>query len=142
MEKSLVLVKPDAVERGLSGAILARIERDGLKLIGLKMLQMTRALAERHYAVHAEKPFFPSLVSYITSGPIVAAVFEGEDAINRIRNIMGKTDPLKAEPGTIRRDFGLDIEKNAIHGSDSVATAETEIALFFAGMEMVSYQRK
>jgi len=142
MEKSLVLVKPDAVERGLSGAILARIERDGLKLIGLKMLQMTRALAERHYAVHAEKPFFPRLVSYITSGKVVAAVFEGEDAINRIRNTMGKTDPAKAEPGTIRRDFGLDIEKNAIHGSDSVATAETEIALFFAGMEMVSYERK
>ena len=142
MEKSLVLVKPDAVERGLSGAVLARIEKEGLKLIALKMIQMSRALAERHYAVHNGKPFFPGLINYITSGPIVAAIFEGDDAINRIRNIMGKTDPAKAEPGTIRRDFGLDIEKNVIHGSDSAKTAAIEIALFFAGMETVSYQRK
>jgi len=142
MEKSLVLVKPDAVERGLSGAVLARIEKEGLKLIALKMIQMSRALAERHYAVHNGKPFFPGLINYITSGPIVAAIFEGDDAINRIRNIMGKTDPAKAEPGTIRRDFGLDIEKNVIHGSDSAETAAIEIALFFAGMETVSYQRK
>lgn len=142
MERSLVLVKPDAVGRGLSGAILARIEKDGLKLMGLKMLLMTKTLAERHYAVHADKPFFPGLVIYITSGPIVAAVFEGEDAVNRIRTIMGKTDPVRADPGTIRRDFGLDIEKNAVHGSDSAETAAKEIALFFAGMELVSYQRK
>jgi nucleoside-diphosphate kinase len=142
MEKSLVLVKPDAVERGLSGAVLARIEKEGLKLIALKMIQMSRALAERHYAVHNGKPFFPGLINYITSGPIVAAIFEGDDGINRIRNIMGKTDPAKAEPGTIRRDFGLDIEKNVIHGSDSAETAAIEIALFFAGMETVSYQRK
>ena len=142
MEKSLVLVKPDAVERGLSGAILARIEKEGLKLVALKMLLMSRALAERHYAVHFGKPFFPGLINYITSGPIVAAVFEGDDAISRIRNVMGKTDPAKAEPGTIRRDFGLDIEKNAIHGSDSAENAVGEIALFFAGMDAVSYQRK
>ncbi len=142
MEKSLVLVKPDAVERGFSGAILGRIEKDGLKLVGLKMLQMSKALAERHYAVHADKPFFPGLVSYITSGPIVAAVFEGDNAIARIRAIMGKTDPAKADPGTIRRDFGIDIEKNAVHGSDAPETAEKEIALFFAGMETVNYQRK
>jgi len=142
MEKSLVLVKPDAVERGFSAAILARIEKDGLKLVALKMLQMSRTLAERHYAVHQDKPFFPGLINYITSGPIVAAVFEGDDAVNRIRNIMGKTDPAKAEAGTIRRDFGLDIEKNAIHGSDSAETAAVEIALYFAGMEVVSYQRK
>jgi len=142
MEKSLVLVKPDAVERGFSAAILARIEKDGLKLVALKMLQMSRTLAERHYAVHKDKPFFPGLINYITSGPIVAAVFEGDDAVNRIRNIMGKTDPAKAETGTIRRDFGLDIEKNAIHGSDSAETAAVEIALYFAGMETVGYQRK
>jgi nucleoside-diphosphate kinase len=142
MEKSLVLVKPDAVERGFSGAILAHIEKDGLKLVALKMLQMSRALAERHYAVHKDRAFFPGLINYITSGPIVAAVFEGDDAINRIRNIMGKTDPAKAEAGTIRRDFGLDIEKNAIHGSDSTETSAVEIALYFAGMETVSYPRK
>lgn len=142
MEKSLVLVKPDAVERGLSAEILARIENNGLKLVALKMLQMSRALAERHYAVHEGKSFFPGLINYITSGPIVAAVFEGDDAINRIRNIMGKTDPAKAEPGTIRRDFGIDIEKNATHASDSPETAAVEIALYFAGMDTVSYQRK
>jgi len=142
MERSLVLVKPDAVERGLSGQIIGRIEKQGLKLIAMKMIQMSRTLAERHYAVHNGKPFFAGLINYITSGPVVAAVFEGDDAINRIRTVMGKTDPAKADPGTIRRDFGLDIEKNAIHGSDSVETAQVEIALFFAGMEMTSYQRK
>jgi nucleoside-diphosphate kinase len=142
MEKSLVLVKPDAVERGFSGAIIARIEKNGLKLVALKMLQMSRALAERPSAVHIGKPFFPGLIDYITSGPIVAAVFEGEDAINRIRKIMGKTDPAKAEAGTIRKDFGIDIEKNAVHGSDSPETAAVEIALYFAGMETVRYQRK
>ncbi len=142
MERSLVLVKPDAVERGLSGEIIARIEKQGLKLIAMKMIQMSRALAERHYAVHNGKAFFAGLINYITSGPIVAAVFEGDDAINRIRTVMGKTEPSKADPGTIRRDVGIDIEKNAIHGSDSPETAQVEIALFFAGMETVSYQRK
>jgi len=142
MEKSLVLVKPDAVERGLSAEILARIEKNGLKLVALKMLQMSRALAGTHYAVHYGKPFFPGLIDYITSGPIVAAVFEGEDAVSRIRAIMGKTDPAKAEAGTIRRDFGIDIEKNATHASDSPETAAVEIALYFAGMETVTYQRK
>ena len=142
MERSLVLVKPDAVERGHGAEILARIEKSGLKLIALKMLQMSRRLAERHYAVHKDKAFFPGLIDYITSGPIVAAVFEGEDAVSKIRNIMGKTDPAKADAGTIRKDFGIDIEKNAIHGSDSAETAQMEIALYFAGMDEVSYTRK
>ena len=139
MEQSLVLVKPDAVKRGLSGAILARLEGQGLKLIGLKMLHMGNKLAERHYAVHRDKPFFPGLIAYITSGPIVAAVFEGEGAVNRIRQAMGATNPSKAEPGTIRRDFGLDLEQNAVHGSDAPDTAKKEIELFFSGSELVDY---
>ncbi len=132
MEKSLVLIKPDAVQRGLTGAIIARLEGRGLKLVALRMLHLDAALARRHYAVHRDKPFFEGLVKYITSGPIVAAVFEGEGAIELIRKTMGATDPAKAEAGTIRADFGLDIERNAIHGSDSLKTAEQEIKLFFA----------
>ena len=141
MEKSLVLVKPDGVERGLSGAILARLEEQGLKLVALRMLHIDRNLAQQHYAVHKDKPFFNGLVDYITSGPVVAAVFEGEDAINRIRKIMGSTDPAKAEKGTIRGDFGLDIEHNTVHGSDAVATAEKEIRLFFTENYIFSYKR-
>ena len=136
MERSLVLVKPDAVQRNLNGAILARFEKEGLTLVALKMLQMDRALAERHYAVHKEKPFFKGLVDYITSGPIVAAVFQGDDAIARIRKIMGATNPAKAEKGTIRADFGIDIEHNAVHGSDAPETAKKEISLYFTENEI------
>ena len=142
MERSLILVKPDAVERGFSGAIVGRLESAGLKLVALKMLRMDQALAERHYAPHKEKPFFKGLISFITSGPIVAAVFEGEDAVRRIRTVMGATDPAKAEAGSIRKDFGLDIERNAVHGSDSVKTAEQEVALFFKDSEILGYARK
>jgi nucleoside-diphosphate kinase len=142
MQRSLVLIKPDAVERELSGAILSRLEETGLRLSGLKMLYMDKMLAQKHYAVHKDKPFFPGLVSYITSGPIVAAVFEGETAVADIRKAIGSTDPAKAEAGTIRADFGLDIERNVIHGSDSAAIAETEIRLFFTEDEIYSYQRK
>lgn len=142
MERSLILVKPDAVERGFSGAIVGRLESAGLKLVALKMLRMDQALAERHYAPHKEKPFFKGLISFITSGPIVAAVFEGEDAVRRIRTVMGSTDPAKAEAGSIRKDFGLDIERNAVHGSDSVKTAEQEVALFFKDSEILGYTRK
>jgi nucleoside-diphosphate kinase len=137
MEKSLILIKPDATQRHLSGAILAKLEAAGLNLVALKMLRMDKQLAERHYAVHKEKPFFPGLVAYITSGPIVAAVFGGDDAVARIRKTMGNTNPAKAEKGTIRADFGVDIEKNAVHGSDSVENAKIEISLFFAGSEIV-----
>jgi len=142
MERSLILVKPDAVERGFSGAIIGRIEGAGMKLVALKMLHMDRVLAERHYAVHKEKPFFAGLILYITSGPIVAAVFEGDDAVNTIRRTMGSTNPAKADAGTIRKDFGTDIERNAVHGSDSPATAEQEIRLFFSGSEIQEYARK
>jgi nucleoside-diphosphate kinase len=138
MEKSLVLIKPDAMERNLSTVILSRLEAAGLKLVALRMLHMDRALAERHYAVHREKPFFNDLVDYITSTPIVAAVFEGEDAINRIRQLMGATDPAKANAGTIRKDYGLDLQRNSTHASDSPENGVREIGLFFNKDEIFS----
>ncbi len=138
MERSLVLIKPDAVQRGLSGTIIGRLEGQGLKLVALKMLHLDKALARRHYAIHKDKPFFDGLVSYITSGPIVALVLEGKGAVELIRKTMGATDPARAESGTIRADFGLDIQRNAIHGSDSVKTAEQEIKLFFTEDELFS----
>jgi len=141
MERSLILIKPDAVRRGLSGAIIERFEDKGLKLVGLKILEMDGELASKHYAPHRDKPFFNSLVSYITSGPVVAAVFEGDSAVSRAREIMGTTDPSEAKEGTIRKDYGIDIEKNSVHGSDSIATAENEIKLFFSPEETVDYRR-
>ena len=136
MERSLVLIKPDAMQRGLAGTIIGRLEGKGLKLVALKMLHVDRALAERHYAIHRDKPFYKDLVNYITSSPIVASVFEGKGAVEQIRKVMGATDPAKAEEGTIRSDFGLDIQRNSTHASDSVENAETEIKLFFAQDEI------
>jgi nucleoside-diphosphate kinase len=136
MERSLVIIKPDAVSRGLSGAILSRLEGKGLRLATLKMLHLDKDLARQHYAIHRNKPFFSSLVSYISSDPVVVAVFEGEGAVARIREVTGATDPANAGEGTIRGDYGLDIEKNTIHGSDSAETAEMEIGLFFAEDEI------
>ena len=136
MERSLVLIKPDAMQRGLAGTIIARLEKQGLKLIALKMLHLNKDLALQHYAVHKDKPFFDNLVNYISSAPIVAAVFEGNNTVEAIRKTTGATDPAKAEPGTIRADFGIDIEHNSIHGSDSVETAEQEIKLFFSDKEI------
>jgi len=136
MERSLVLVKPDAMQRGLAGTIISRFEEVGLKLIALKMLHMDRTLAERHYAIHKDKPFFENLITYITSSPIVAAVFEGENAVEVIRKTMGVTDPSKAETGPIRGDYGLDIERNSTHGSDSRENANGEIRLFFDESEI------
>lgn len=138
MERSLVLIKPEAVQRGLSGAIIGRLEGQKLKLVALKMLRLDKELARRHYAVHKDKPFFDGLVEYITSGPIVALVLEGEGAVELIRKTMGATDPARAEAGTIRADFGMDIQRNAVHGSDSVKTAEQEIKLFFKDAEIFS----
>jgi len=138
MERSLVLVKPDAMQRGLAGTIINRFEEVGLKLIALKMLHMDRTLAERHYAIHKDKPFFENLVTYITSSPIVAVVFEGENAVEVIRKAMGVTDPSRAETGTIRGDYGLDIERNSTHGSDSRENANGEIRLFFDENEIFS----
>jgi nucleoside-diphosphate kinase len=138
MDRTLVLVKPDAMERNLGGAILARLEASGLKIVALKMLRVDEALAKRHYAVHVGKPFFKDLIAYITSYPIIAAVFEGQDAVQVARKTMGATDPKKAEPGTIRRDFGLDLQCNAVHGSDSPENAEIEINLYFTPTEIVA----
>ena len=136
MERSLVLVKPDAMKRGLAGVIIGRLQGAGLKLAALKMLHMDKALAERHYAVHKDKPFFKDLVEYITSTPIVAAVFEGDGAIEQIRKLMGATDPAKAQAGTIRKDYGLSLQENSIHGSDSPENAEIEIGNIFKKSEI------
>jgi nucleoside-diphosphate kinase len=138
MERSLVLIKPDAMQRRLAGTIISRLERRGLGIVAMKMLQMDRALAQRHYAVHQGKAFFNDLVDFITSGPIIAAIFEGEKAIEAVRQTMGTTDPVKASPGSIRGDFGLDIQQNLVHGSDSAENAAKEISLFFKPEEILA----
>jgi nucleoside-diphosphate kinase len=142
MERTLVLVKPDGVQRGLLGEMISRFERTGLKLVALKMLQMDREMAGKHYAIHQGKPFFEGLVSFITSSPLVAAVFEGKNAVEVVRKTMGATDPVKAAPGTIRGDLALDIGRNVVHGSDSIENAQKEIELFFSPEEIVSYERQ
>ena len=141
MERTLVLVKPDGVQRGLIGETIARLERRGLKLVGLKLMRMTPELSARHYAEHQGKPFYKGLISFITSGPIVAMVWEGREAVMVVRAQMGATDPLKALPGTIRGDLALDHGMNLIHGSDSPARAQTEISLFFRPDELADYER-
>ena len=130
-QRTLVLVKPDGVKKGLTGEIISRLEKKGLKIAAMRMLQMDKALARKHYAVHDGKPFFAGLVDFITSGPIVAVVVEGEKSVEVVRKLMGETDPAKAAPGTIRGDYGLDIGENLIHGSDSEENAQNEISLFF-----------
>lgn len=139
MERSLVLIKPDAIQRGLAGTIITRLEQPGLKLVAIKMLHLNKALAQEHYSIHRDKPFFKDLVNYISSAPIIAIVFAGEKAVAVIRKTMGATDPAQAESGTIRGDFGVDIGRNSVHSSDSVATAEMEIKLFFAEDEIYTY---
>jgi nucleoside-diphosphate kinase len=141
IERTLILIKPDAVQRGLVGAIISRLEEQGLKIIALKMLQIDEPLAKRLYAVHQGKPFFQGLVNFIISSPVIAAVLEGPHAVKVARQSMGETDPAQAAPGTIRGDFGLDLRRNAIHGSDSVASAEREISLFFPTGELLNYER-
>jgi nucleoside-diphosphate kinase len=141
MQRTLVLVKPDGVQRGLVGAIIGRLEQRGLKLIALKMMQITRELAARHYAEHQAKPFYDGLIAFITSGPVVAMIWEGREAVTVVRSLMGSTDPLKAAPGTIRGDLALDLGMNLIHGSDSPARADAEMALFFGDRELHQYER-
>lgn len=136
LERTLVLVKPDGVQRGLVGEILQRLEKRGLRLAGLKMLRVTEELARQHYAQHEGKPFFPSLVRFITSGPVVAVAVEGPGAIQAVRTMLGATDPQAAAPGTLRGDLGLTIDFNLVHGSDSPAAAEREIRLFFSPEEL------
>ena len=134
-QRTLVLVKPDGVKKGLTGEIISRLEKKGLRIAAMRMLQMDKALARKHYAVHDGKPFFAGLVDFITSGPIVAVVVEGEKSVEVVRKLMGETDPVKAAPGTIRGDYGLDIGENLIHGSDSEENAQKEIDLFFPDLK-------
>ncbi len=137
IQQTLSIIKPDAVQRDVCGEILKRIEAGGLKIKALKMLELSKKQAQGFYAVHQDKPFFDSLTDFMSSGPIVVSVLEGEDAVRVYRDIMGATNPAEASPGTIRKEFGLDIEKNSVHGSDSSENASTEIAYFFHALEMV-----
>ncbi len=142
MERTLILIKPDGMQRGISFEILSRFEKRGLRLAGLRLLQVSRELAEDHYGEHVGKPFFEGLVAYITSSPIIAAVFEGTDAVSAARSTMGGTKPVDAAPGTIRGDYGLEIGRNVVHGSDSPESAEREIAIFFeSGNDVISWSR-
>jgi len=141
LERTFVMVKPDGVQRGLAGEIIKRFEQKGFKIVAMKLMRIDRALAERHYGEHREKPFFKDLVSFITSGPVVAMVIEGKDAVQGVRDMMGATNPLKAAPGTIRGTFGVDVGRNVVHGSDSPASAEREIGLFFKPEEIVEFDR-
>ena len=141
-ERTLVLVKPDGVQRLLTGRILARYEERGLKIVGLKLVQVDRGLAERHYAVHREKPFFGGLVDFITSGPLVALALEGPNAIGIVRAINGATRPHEAAPGTIRGDFAVETAQNLVHASDSPETAASELALWFTPAELLNYSRE
>jgi nucleoside-diphosphate kinase len=141
MERTLVIVKPDGVQRGLVGPILTRLEARGLKLVGLKLVQVSQDLAERHYAEHEGKPFYAGLLKYITRAPVIVACVEGTSAVQMVRNSVGATNPLNAAPGTIRGDLALDIGRNLIHASDAPETAIRELALWFSEGELVSYPR-
>jgi nucleoside-diphosphate kinase len=141
-ERTLVLIKPDGVQRLLTGRILARYEDRGLKIVGLKLIHVSRELAEQHYAVHRQKPFFTGLVDFITSAPLVAAVLEGPNAIAVVRAMNGATRPHEAEPGSIRGDFALETAQNLVHASDGAETAETEVALWFRPKELLDYDRE
>jgi nucleoside-diphosphate kinase len=141
MERTLVIIKPDAVQRGLIGEIIARLERRGLKIVAMKMMQISRELASRHYAVHVGKPFYEGLVAYITSAPVVVLAVEGKRAIEVVRATMGATNPVQAAPGTIRADLAVEIGRNLVHGSDGPETAAFELGLFFSAEEMMSWER-
>ncbi|ABO67495.1 Nucleoside diphosphate kinase [Geobacillus thermodenitrificans NG80-2] len=140
-ERTFLMVKPDGVQRNLIGEIVSRFEKKGFQLVGAKLMQVSRELAEQHYAEHKERPFFGELVDFITSGPVFAMVWEGENVIAAARQMMGKTNPQDAAPGTIRGDFGLTVGKNVIHGSDSPQSAEREINLFFKEEELITYTK-
>ena len=139
MERTFIMIKPDGVQRNLVGEIVGRFETKGFTLVGMKLMQVSRELAEQHYGVHKERPFFGSLVDFIVSAPVVAMVWEGEGVVASARKLIGATNPLTAEPGTIRGDFGVSIGRNIIHGSDAIETAQSEIALWFKEEELVSW---
>ena len=141
VERTLLLIKQDAMQRGLAGEIIMRLERRGLKIVGMRLMKVSKALAQQHYAEHEGKPFYAGHVEYITSSPVIAAVLEGPNAIAAMRQTMGKTNPLEAETGSIRADFGLEKGRNLTHGSDSPASAKREIALFFGDTPPISWKR-
>lgn len=140
MERTFLMVKPDGVQRNLVGEVIKRLETKGFTLVGLKLLKVSRELAEKHYDVHKERPFFGSLVEFIISAPVVAMVWEGEGVVASARKIIGATNPLNAEPGTIRGDYGVSIGRNLIHGSDAIETAQREISLWFQDNELASWE--
>ncbi|MCW6034725.1 nucleoside-diphosphate kinase [Spirulina subsalsa FACHB-351] len=139
MERTFLMIKPDGVQRGLVGEIIKRFEAKGFTLVGLKFMAVSKELAEQHYDVHKERPFFQGLVEFITSSPVVAMVWEGEGVVASARKIIGATNPLNAEPGTLRGDYGMDVGRNLIHGSDAIETAQREIALWFTDSELVNW---
>ena len=141
MERTLVLVKPDGVQRGLIGEVISRLERRGLKLVGMKFMQVDDALGRQHYGEHVDRPFFGGLVDFITSSPVVAMAWEADNAVEAVRNTMGQTNPTTSPLGTIRGDLGLDIGRNLVHGSDSPESAERELSLFFKTSELLNYSR-
>jgi nucleoside-diphosphate kinase len=140
MERTFIMIKPDGVQRHLTGEIIHRFESKGFTLVGLKMMQVSRELAEKHYAVHKERPFFNGLIEFITSAPVIAMVWEGESVVTAARNLIGATNPTTAAPGSIRGDFGVSIGRNLIHGSDAIETAQTEVSLWFKDEELVNWQ--
>jgi nucleoside-diphosphate kinase len=140
MERTFIMIKPDGVQRHLAGEIIRRFEAKGFTLVGLKMMQVSRELAEKHYDVHKERPFFSSLVDFIISAPVIAMVWEGESVVTAARNLIGATNPITADPGSIRGDFGVSIGRNLIHGSDAIETAQTEVALWFKQDELVDWK--
>jgi nucleoside-diphosphate kinase len=142
IERTLSIIKPDGVEKGIIGRVVSRFETSGLKPVAMKMKRLSKAEAEGFYAVHKARPFFPSLVEFMTSGPVVLMVLEGDGAVQKNRDIMGATDPKKAADGTIRKDFATDIEKNTVHGSDSPENARIEVSYFFPEIEIVAYDWK
>ncbi|MBE3557019.1 MAG: nucleoside-diphosphate kinase [Firmicutes bacterium] len=140
-EKTFVMIKPDGVQRGMMGEVITRLERKGLKMVAARFLLIDRSLAEKHYEEHREKPFFTDLVQFVTSSPVLAMVWEGENAIAVVRRLMGSTNPQEAAPGSIRGDFGLNLTMNILHGSDSASSAQREIALYFSEDDVCTYER-
>ena len=141
MERTLLLIKPDGVQRGLIGDIVKRVEQRGLRIIGMKFMRVSRALAETHYSIHKGKPFYDKLIEYITSAPVVAMAWQGNKVVVVVRQVLGATDPTTADPGTVRADYGIDIGRNLTHGSDSVATGNAEVNLWFTNEELVDWER-
>jgi nucleoside-diphosphate kinase len=141
LERTYCMIKPDGVQKGLIGPIISRIEQKGYKIVAMRFLQLTKAMAEEHYREHVGKPFYTGLLEYITSGPVVAMVVEGKNAVKGMRTLMGATNPLEAAPGTIRGDYGLDMGRNVIHGADSVESANREIAIYFKEEDILSYNK-